>query len=444
MIRQKNSNLLARISMVVLVLILILVSFGAGLYLPGKMEVMEDLAKSEAMYAGKILGKYSEPEKGALEQNINFDLYWDVWNTLKDEYVEGDNISDKKLFYGSLEGMVNALDDPHTTFLDPQESQNFQKSMSGQFEGIGAEVSMKKDILTVVAPLDGTPADRAGLKAGDKILEVNGSSTESMSLDEAVSRIRGEEGTDVVLTVFNEDMEEPRDVTITRGVIEVKSVETELKNNGIFVIEVKDFNNDTLRLFNKALEEAHERGAQGIILDLRNNPGGYLDTAVEVASAWVEDGPVVIEKFSEEKKKEYEARGKAELKDYPTVVLVNRGSASASEIVAGALQDYEEAVVVGEQTFGKGSVQSLVPLKEGSSLKVTVAEWLTPDGETISEQGVTPEKKVELSLEDYNNNKTPQMDTAIEILEKMIQGEELNLDKDQTGTTTEETTKQNK
>ncbi len=444
MIRQKNSNLFARISMVVLVLILILVSFGAGLYLPGKMEVMEDLAKSEAMYAGKILGKYSEPEKGALEQNINFDLYWDVWNTLKDEYVEGDNISDKKLFYGSLEGMVNALDDPHTTFLDPQESQNFQKSMSGQFEGIGAEVSMKKDILTVVAPLDGTPADRAGLKAGDKILEVNGSSTESMSLDEAVSRIRGEEGTDVVLTVFNEDMEEPRDVTITRGVIEVKSVETELKNNGIFVIEVKDFNNDTLRLFNKAIEEAHERGAQGIILDLRNNPGGYLDTAVEVASAWVEDGPVVIEKFSEEKKKEYEARGKAELKDYPTVVLVNRGSASASEIVAGALQDYEEAVVVGEQTFGKGSVQSLVPLKEGSSLKVTVAEWLTPDGETISEQGVTPEKKVELSLEDYNNNKTPQMDTAIEILEKMIQGEELNLDKDQTGTTTEETTKQNK
>lgn len=442
--KQRNSNLFTRISLVVLVLVLILISFGAGLYLPGRAEVMEDLAKSEAMYAGKLMGKYSEPKEGKLEQNINFDLYWDVWETLKDEYVEGNKISDKKLFYGSLEGMVNALGDPHSTFLNPQESQNFQKSMSGQFEGIGAEVSMKKDILTVVAPLDGTPADRSGLKAGDKILEVNGSSTEGMSLDEAVSRIRGEEGTDVVLTVFREGMEDSQDITITRGVIEVKSVETEMKDNGIFVIEIKDFNNDTLRLFNKAIKEAREKDTQGIILDLRNNPGGYLDTAVEVASAWVEDGPVVIEKFSEDKKEEYKARGEAKLKDYSTVVLVNRGSASASEIVAGALQDYEEAIVVGEQTFGKGSVQSLVPFKEGSSLKVTVAQWLTPDGETISEQGVSPDKKVELNLEDYNNDKTPQMDAAIEILKKMIRGEELNLDKNPTSTTTEESTKQNK
>lgn len=427
----RGFNLFSGVLKTIFVLVLVLLAFGAGMYLPGKNQVMKEFAKKEAMYTGKLLGQYSEAPDGKLEQNVNFNLYWEVWDTLKDEYVEGSEISDKELFYGSLEGMVDALEDPHSTFLDPEESGSFQESMSGQFEGIGAEVGIKDDILTVIAPLEGMPADEAGLQPGDKILAVDGTSTEDMSLDRAVSRIKGEEGTDVVLTIHREGMEEPEDVTITRGVIKLESVKTEMREDGIFVVEITNFNDDTLRLFNEAVREIKEEDPDGVILDLRNNAGGYLETSIEVASAWIEDGPVVIEKFSDNEEKTYEARGRAELKDYPTVVLVNQGSASASEIVAGAIQDYEKGIILGEQTFGKGSVQSLVPLKEGSSLKVTVAEWLTPEGRSISEEGIIPDKEVEFTTEDYDNDRTPQMDSGIEMLRRIIQGEDLGLDKEE-------------
>ena len=431
----RGKNILAKIGITILVLILMLVSFGAGLYISGKNEVMEKLAQKEVIYTGKLMGKYSEAPQGKLTQNVDFDLYWEVWDTLKKKYVDSDQISDKKLFYGSLQGMADALGDPHTNFLNPQKMDNFKKSMSGQFEGIGAKVGIKNDILTVIAPLEGMPAQKAGLKAGDKILKVNGSSTESMTLHEAVQKIRGEKGTEVTLTIMRDGEEEPQDITITRGVIKVDSVKTEMKDNNIMVIEITDFQDDTLRLFNEAIQEVQKKDPEGIILDLRGNPGGYLDGAVEVASAWVEDGAVVIEKFSENKQKKYKARGKAELKDYPTVVLTNRGSASASEIVAGALRDHKEAIVLGERTFGKGSVQKMIPLEDGSSVKVTVAKWLTPNGHSISENGIKPDKQVELTTEQYNQDKTPQMNAALEIMQKIIQGKELKLDKDTASTT---------
>lgn len=428
-VQERGSRILFRVSITILILILMLISFGSGLYFSGKDQVMEDLAKEEAIYLGKLTGKYSEPEKGAIQQDIDFNLFWELWDSLKTRYVDQDEITDKRLFYGALKGMTEAVGDPYTVFLDPQKTRSFNESMSGTFEGIGAEVGIKDGVLTIIAPLAGMPAEKAGLKAGDMVLAVNEEPTKDMTLDEAVNKIRGEEGTDVTLTILSQDSEETKDLTITRGVIKVDSVKTEILNGNIYKIEISNFNDDTEMLFNKAVEEIISKDIKGIILDLRNNPGGYLDTSVEVSSEWVEEGAVVIERFSDGSDKKYEARGMARLKDYPTVVLVNMGSASASEIVSGALQDYGEGIILGEKTFGKGSVQSLEPFSDGSSVKITVAKWLTPNGNSISEEGISPDIEVEYTLEDYKEDKTPQMDEAIKTLNKMINGEDLNLEK---------------
>ncbi len=422
-VRTRGKHILLSVSFFILVLVLLLFSFGAGLYMAGKNEVARDLARKEAIYAGKLMGKYSEPEEGKIQQDIKFDLYWDLWDTLKEKYVDSKEITDKQLFYGSLKGMTEAVNDPYTVFMNPQKTQKFEESMTGTFEGIGAEVGIKNDVLTIIAPLDGMPAKKAGLKAGDKVLEVDGESTKKMTLDEAVNKIRGEEGTEVVLTILREGEKESREVSITRGVIHVKSVQSTWLKDGVFKIEISNFNSDTLTLFNKKAKEALNKQAKGIVLDLRNNPGGYLSTSIEIASDWVENGLILSERFGNGEVNEYKARGMSRLDDIPTVVLVNRGSASASEIVAGALQAHNEAIVVGEQTFGKGSIQSLSTFGDGSSVKITVAKWFTPGGRSISEEGIAPDIEVEYTLEDYEKDRTPQEDKAMEVLDKMTKGE---------------------
>jgi carboxyl-terminal processing protease len=309
--------------------------------------------------------------------------------------------------------------DPYTVFMDPQESLDFEKSLrEDSFEGIGAEISIRDNILTIVAPLSDTPAAKAGLQPGDKVLAIDGESTANIGLDDAVQKIRGEEGTVVTLTISRKSFEQARDIDITRGYIVVKSVRVQEKEDGIYVIEITNFKNDTVELFNSAVRDIIAQDPQGIILDVRNNPGGYLDGAVEVASEWVEDGNIVLEEFGDGSKQEYKARGMARLKDIPTVVLVNIGSASASEIVAGALQDHGQAIVLGEKTFGKGSVQSLENFSDQSSIKVTVAKWLTPNGSTIQDKGIEPDIKVEMTEDDYDQVKDPQMDKAMEVLIK--------------------------
>lgn len=366
-------------------------------------------------YDSEIVNKYQD-ENGNYIKEVDFDLYWQVWEELKNKYFDADKIKDSDLFYGSLKGMVNAVGDPYTSFLDPELSKQFSEDMSGSFEGIGAEIGIRDDILTIVAPLPETPADKAGIKSGDKVYEINGESTMGISVDEAVSKIRGPGGSEVILTIFREDFSEPKEITIVRDTIEINSVETELLEDNILLITISSFNDDTLSSFNIAVREAENNQVSGIILDLRNNPGGYLDTAIEVASEWVESGPVVIEKFDEENEENYLARGIARLSNYKTVVLVNGGSASASEIVAGALQDYNLATIVGTQTFGKGSVQTLNPFSDGSALKVTVAKWLTPQGSYITDIGISPDKVIEYSLEDFENEVDPQLNEALEII----------------------------
>lgn len=442
----RGNRPLFKISLFILILILMLLSFGAGLYMAAQNDLAREVAREEAVYLGKLIGKYSEPEKGKIQQDINFELYWDLWDTLKENYVDSGEITDKKLFYGSLKGMTEAVGDPYTVFMDPQKSREFEESMTGTFEGIGAEVGIKDEILTIIAPLEGMPAEEAGLKAGDKVLEVDGESTEDMTLDEAVNKIRGEEGTEVVLTIFRKGEKESREISITRGVIHVNSINTKMREDGIYEIEVTNFNSDTLNLFNKAVEEALDKKAKGIILDLRNNPGGYLTTSIEVASEWVESGLILSEKFSSGEDNEYKALGRARLSNIPTVVLVNLGSASASEIVAGALQAHDKAVIIGEQTFGKGSIQSLSTFGDGSSAKITVAKWFTPGGRSISEEGIAPDIKVEYTLKDYENENTPQKDKAIEVLNKIIAGEmspaDFNTDNSVQATSTQATTTQ--
>jgi carboxyl-terminal processing protease len=413
---KKEGKWLKKISFFILFLIAVLIAFGGGMYFSQNNKTIEKLAKEGNVYLGEVTGKYSRSPEGGLGQDVDFDLYWEVWDALHEKYVDKDKINDKELFYGSIEGMVRAMNDPYSVFMDPLEAKDFQESLNEtSFEGIGAEISIRDNVLTVVSPLEGTPADKAGLRPGDKILAIDGTSTANMNLDDAVQRIRGEEGTEVVLTVLRESFQEPQDIPIVRGEIVVKSVRTKMEDD-IFVIEITNFKNDTFDLFNQAVQEAVKKDPGGIVLDLRNNPGGYLQGAVEVASEWVEDGNVVIEEFAGGEKQEYEAKGVARLKDFNTVVLINQGSASASEIVAGALQDHEEAIILGEKSFGKGSVQSLQDFENKSSIKITVAKWLTPSGDTIEEKGIEPDIEVEMSQEDYDQVKDSQLDRALELL----------------------------
>lgn len=403
---------------ILLSLILLTSFFGAGMMLAQKNEFIKAASLKEAVYAGKLYNKYVTAPANRLTQDVDFNLFWNVWDILKKEYVDKDKLDDKIMFYGAIKGLVDSIGDPYTVFMEPKLAKEFSDDMAGTFEGIGAEIGKKNDVITIVAPLADMPAEKAGLKAGDKIYAINGQSTANLAIDQAVNKIRGPKGTEVALTIFRDGFDKAKDFKIIRQTIIVKSVRTKLDNDKIFIITITNFNDDTSELFKKAAQEAVEKNPQGIILDLRNNPGGYLETAIDVASEWIDQGLVVTEQFSPEKKNEYSPRGRARLKDFPTVVLVNQGSASASEIVAGALKDDGQATIVGLKTFGKGSVQTLQELKDGSSVKITVAEWLTPKGYNINEQGIVPDIEVDLTLEDYNKSKDPQMDKALEILSK--------------------------
>lgn len=351
-----------------------------------------------------------------LSDDVDFGTYWDVWNLVKDSYVH-QPVSDQGLFYGSLEGLMESLDDPYSVFFDPATAEEFNQELSGKFFGIGAEIGQKDDVIVVIAPLSGEPAAKAGIMAGDQILAIDGQDTFGFSVNEAVLKIRGEEGTTVTLTVLHPGATETNEITITRAEITVDSVSWEIRDDGIAVIEVSMFNEDTTALFQQAVQEMLTANVKGVVIDLRNNPGGLLNEAISLASFWIDSQTVVIEKDLEGEHP-FNATGTARLVGLPTVVLVNGGSASASEILAGALQDYKVATVIGEQTFGKGSVQQYYEYEDGSAVKITVAEWLTPLGRSINKVGITPDQIVEFTIEDYNAGKTPQLDAAIDYLQK--------------------------
>lgn len=367
---------------------------------------------------GEVVNK--EELSKHLSEDVDASLFWEVRDVIQKHYVDAP-VPETELFYGALAGQVASLGDPYSVFLNPEIAEKFAQELSSEFEGIGAEIGIKKGILTVVSPLSESPAERAGLRSNDKIYKIDGQETTDMSLNEAVSIIRGPAGTNVVLTVLREnggDMEE-LDIEITRDKIHFKTVKSEIKPGNILYIEVSHFNNDTEELFNEVVSKNIGKDLNGIILDLRGNPGGFLDVAVNMAGKWVRKGDnVVSEKFSETQEALYRSTGRAEFAGIPTIVLVNGGSASASEIIAGSLQDYELATVLGVQTFGKGSVQDLRELSDGSQIKITVAKWLTPNNRIIEGEGITPDVEIERTTEDYDNDIDPQLDKALRMLRK--------------------------
>lgn len=399
------------ISYLILLLLAVFIIFSAGAYLAVTNKVVEKMAESEVYYLGKVTGKYSK-EDGKWAQNVDFKLYWEVWEKLKTQHPNKDQVNDKKMLYGSLKGLVASFEDPYSEFMDPKESKDFEDSMSGVFEGIGAEIGIRDGVLTVVSPIEGTPAFQAGLLPGDKILKINGETTEAMGVDEAVSKIRGQKGTEVILSIFGGSMEEIREVKIIRDKIFIKSIKYEKISDDLFLINISAFNDDTSELFAEAVKQFISSGSKNLILDLRSNPGGYLETAVDVLGEWINGQVAVSEKFADDKKTDYLAKGLNRLSNYNTVVLINGGSASASEILAGALKDYGKATLIGETSYGKGSVQMLKNLSDGSTLKVTVAKWLTPNGQDINKEGIKPDIEVELTYDDYIADKDPQMEAA--------------------------------
>ncbi|MGK2848864.1 MAG: S41 family peptidase [Minisyncoccota bacterium] len=356
--------------------------------------------------------------KNSQDKTIDFALFWRVWGILKEKYVDGGTLDANTLVYGAIEGMLSATGDPYTTFFDPAENKEFQEDISGVFEGIGAEMGIKDDVLTIIAPLEGTPAEQAGLMADDKILTIDDKSTTNMSVEQAVGLIRGKKGTEVKLNIFHIGDEEPHDVLIKRDVILVKSVRFEMKENDIALIRVSRFGEDTEKAFRTAIKQALDAHAQKLILDMRNNPGGFLDTSVEMASLMLPTKQIVVmEEDGTGSRKELRSRGGDQVSHLPTVVLINEGSASASEILAGALRENRDNVtVIGKKSFGKGSVQELISLTKETSVKITVARWLTPKGNQINKVGISPDIEVTLTRDDLNNKRDPQLDKALEVL----------------------------
>jgi len=350
----------------------------------------------------------------SLQEDVDFRNFWDVWNFVKESYYK-QPVSDKELYYGALKGMVSAAGDPYTMFFDPDQAADFNADLNGKFQGIGAEIGIKDDQLQVVAPLPGTPAEEAGLKPGDKILMIDETDTTDMTVEQAVQLIRGPEGTQVILTITRNGLESAMEVPITRATITVDSVTWSVDDNGIATISIFTFNDDTNSLFNQAVNDVLAKDVRGIVLDLRSNPGGLLTSAIDVASVWVGYQPVVLEK-GQGVDQTFAGPSAPRLEGMPTVVLVDGGTASGSEIVAGALQDYGLATVVGTQTFGKGSVQDYRDLPDGSAVKVTVAQWFTPLGRTIHETGITPDVIIEYTQDDFDAQRDPQKEKAVEIL----------------------------
>ena len=342
---------------------------------------------------------------------------WEVWATLQQEYVDKEALDAKKLSEGAIKGMLQALADPYTAYLDPELYQVERISFTGSFEGIGANVSLEDGKLTIVSPIEGSPAEAAGIRAGDQIMEIDDQATSGLTLTEAVLKIRGKQGTAVTLLVLHKGEKTPVRMEIVRSQIKLESVYLKMLPDGIANVRVTQFSEHTSSQFKSVLEEALRQGAQAIVLDMRGNPGGLLDAAIDVASQFLKSGVVIYEVDSAGNRQPWWVRRGGLAPELPLAVLVNKGSASASEVVAGALQDQGRAIVIGTTTAGKGSINHLRELSGGAALYVTFARWLTPNGRLIQGKGLTPDIEVALTDEDRAQGRDPQLERAVQYLE---------------------------
>lgn len=404
----KRRNLLG----VGLALVLASAAFFSGVQLGSSINPQQQSASIFSLFA-------SGPQPA---EEADLSEFWRVWHLLDDKFAPASSsvqISSDEKLYGAIEGMVEAYGDPYTTFLPPTEAAMFDEDISGNFSGVGMEVGMRDDLITIISPLPNTPAEQAGLMAGDAIIAIDGESTESMNIDRAVRLIRGEEGTTVTLTIYREGAMATEDIVVTRAQIEIPTVVTE-QRDGVFIIKLYSFNAIAEMKMQEALRAYVQSGSSKLVLDLRGNPGGYLQSAVSIASYFLPTGKVVLrESFGESGEEQvYRSQGKT-LKQFAPeeiVVLIDGGSASASEILAGALNQHGYATLIGTNSFGKGSVQELIDLPGNAALKVTIARWLTPDGTSLSGGGLTPDYIVSRSPEQRMNEEDPQLDAAFDYL----------------------------
>lgn len=354
-------------------------------------------------------------DKVKSEEKADFGVFWEAWDLIEKNYILGP-LDRQKMVYGAVSGMVDSLGDPYSTFLTPEENSALSEDLKGVFGGIGAEVGYRDDAITIIAPLKNSPSEKAGLLAGDLIMEVDGKSTEGLNVDDVVNLIRGEKGTSVKIIVVRG--KETLTFDIVRDTIVDKTVRWEMKEGNVAYIEITQFKQDTAKELDAQIGDILAQGPKSIVLDLRNNPGGYLDVVVDVASRFIDEGQIVVTEESGKSNQVYKASGDKRFNNLPIVVLVNEGSASAAEILAGALKDNKLGTLVGKKTFGKGLVQGISELGDGSALKITVAKWMTPNGNNINKDGIAPDVEVEFSLDDFKAGKDPQLDKALEILKK--------------------------
>lgn len=389
-----------KITNILLLLSLGVFLFGTGLKLGQYKEKIERI--------GQLNNSVFNTKRSPLldDKKLDFELFWETWEELERKFIDKSKIDKQKMYFGAIKGMVSALEDPYTFFLTPEENKESRDDLAGKFEGIGAQLGLQDNRITVVAPLKNSPAQKSGIKAGDFINEVDDKSTKGWTLPQAVSKIRGTRGTKVKLTLERSSKE--FEVVIVREQIKVESVEISYekrKNQSVAIIKLNQFGDNTNDEWDKTAEEIAEKWQRdeikGLIIDLRDNPGGYLDGSVYVASEFLPKGKLVVKQTSTtQDEKSYQVKREGKLLDIPMVVIINKGSASASEILAGALRDYKRARLIGEKSFGKGSVQEATNLKGGAGIHITVAKWILPKGDWINSKGIEPDIKVENKLKE--------------------------------------------
>jgi len=392
--------------------------FIAGHLIPsrGQVPILSDLIPSPQTVAPE------QQSATPAELQSLFAPFWEAWNIVHTQFVE-QPVDDVALMQGAIRGMMEALGDEQTFYMDPKLYSDETLSLQGEYEGIGAYVDLKGEYLTIVSPIAGSPAELAGLHPGDKVIAIDGKDMTGIPPEEVRLKVLGPEGTKVTLTVRREGESEPLEFVITRARITIRSAEGKMLENDVAYVDINTFGDRTTQELRAALQNLMKQNPKGIVIDLRNNPGGYLNTAIEVSSEFIEEGVIMYEQYGDGRRDQYEALGNGQATDIPIVVLINQGSASASEILAGALQDYEHAKLVGVQSYGKGSVQIWQPLSNNQgAAHVTIAKWLTPKERAIDHVGLAPDVIVEMTPEDFAADRDPQLDAAVETLMAMING----------------------
>ena len=409
--------MLQKINNKITLLILLILLLGGSFYGGVKFEKFKNNSAVD-----QIITQIDNKDLGQ-PASIDFGLFWTALNKLEEKFVDQEKLQDKRnLVYGAIEGMVNSLGDPYTAFLKPEESKKFEEQINGSFGGVGIEIGIRKNLLTVIAPIKDTPAFKAGILAGDIIIKINDKDASGLTTDEAVTQIRGKKGTSVKLTIQRNGDKDPREFNLTREEIKIPTIDWKLLEDNVAHIQLFTFNRNIDADFAKVAKEILASKAEKIILDLRNNPGGILDSAVNIAGWFLDPNQTVVsEKFADKTETILKTSNNGQLKKYPLVIIINKGSASASEILAGALRDNRGVKIVGETSFGKGSVQELVELFTGnkkSTLKITIAKWFTPNGISISDNGIKPDYEIKKDTEETEEDplKDPQLEKALEII----------------------------